>query len=651
MLYKRNVFLFFYFFIFILHLKNNFNIFPEEIIPNNYNILKTKRQMDLEENFKINLVSHIGFNNKVVELYHLINDIEELDNYLLNDSFGESIMTNFYEKNTTGISNFFMSNEKKKILETIDILFRTYKALQDILYNIKSNLISKNKLDTNPDSSYFKLFIESAKDKEIIKELKTILFSLRNKMRIRNYISYFKSTFIYTGLTFGSYKLFNYLYDKIFNKALANKVDLNNKNIIKFKDVGGYKLIKEEISKIMNLVKNNETYNNLLKIPKGVIFYGPPGTGKTYLARAIAGEFEINFLNVSVSEIASKWVGESAKNVVSLFEKARKLAPCILFIDEADTLLSRRGTSHNMEDITQEFLKQIDGFDTIKGIYVILNTNRLEAIDPAILRSGRIEEHFYIGLPLYKERIDIIKKIIEKLKLIFAKDITIEYLANKLDGKSPADIDSLFNKLLINNLAAKKKDPYKFTLADFDNIYKDKFYGLVSDFEYKESDLVSTAYHEAGHAYIMLTNNNYPFVFDSLTIVPRGEFLGVAMATKGAEKTSYTYDEYISLVDTFLAGRAAEEIILNKKMSGATSDLDKAKELLEHAFHDGMGKKIVYNNEDERNNDIAELIEERYKIVKNIIEKNKEKLKEIVQLLLVKKTLFKADIIDIINAK
>ncbi|SCG82635.1 putative ATP-dependent peptidase [Proteiniborus sp. DW1] len=350
----------------------------------------------------------------------------------------------------------------------------------------------------------------------------------------------------------------------------------NNKPEISFKDVAGLDEIKEELQEITDFINNSEKYTKMgAKIPRGVLFYGPPGTGKTLLAKALAGETKSTFLYASGSEFVEKYVGVGAKRVRTLFEKAKKEAPSIVFIDEIDAIGSRRNSdSNNEKDQTlNQLLVEMDGFYRSQTVIVIGATNRLDLLDEALLRPGRFDRHIYVGNPNVKARKEIFG-VHTKDKPLDAS-INIEDLAKKTHGFSGAQLANIANEAAIIAVRNKKK---VIDINDFNSAIERVVAGLevknptVLD---KEKNIVS--YHEAGHALVgKLLNVD---MIQKISIVPRGQALGYVLRMPDEERYLLTEKELLDKIKVLLAGRAAEFAIFGEITTGAKDDLIKATEI------------------------------------------------------------------------
>ena len=350
----------------------------------------------------------------------------------------------------------------------------------------------------------------------------------------------------------------------------------NNKSKNTFKDVAGLDEVKEELFEIVDFMKSPDKYIKMgAKIPKGILFYGPPGTGKTLLASAVAGETDSSFFNVTGSEFVEKYVGVGAKRVRTLFEKARKEAPSIIFIDEIDAIGARRHSeSNNEKDQTlNQLLVEMDGFNKYDNIIIIGATNRLDLLDEALLRPGRFDRHIRINSPNYNSRYEILKVHTNNKPL--HKDVDLKLLARKTHGFNGAHLANIANEAAIFAVRDNNKE---ITSYHFDKAIE----RVIAGIEQKNSVLIEkekriVSYHEAGHAIVSNIVNICPI--QKISIVPRGEALGYVLQLPDEDRYIYTKDELIGKLKILLAGKAAEEIIFNHLSTGAKDDLKKVTDI------------------------------------------------------------------------
>lgn len=414
----------------------------------------------------------------------------------------------------------------------------------------------------------------------------------------------------------------------------------NNKPRVSFNDVAGLDEIKEELKEIIDFINNSEKYIKMgAKIPKGILFYGPPGTGKTLLAKAVAGETNSTFLYSSGSEFVEKYVGVGAKRIRSLFEKARKEAPSIIFIDEIDAIGSKRNSdSNNEKDQTlNQLLVEMDGFNNSSTIVVIGATNRLDLLDEALLRPGRFDRHIFVGNPNVKAREEILKVHTKNKPL--DKSVDVKEIAKKTHGLSGAQLANIANEAAI---IAVRRSKGKIDIDDFNSAIERGIAGLEvknPSILLKEKKIV--AHHEAGHAIVgKLLNID---MIQKISIVPRGQALGYVLKFPEEDRYLLTKQELLSKIKVFLGGRAAEEIFFNEITTGAKDDIMKATEIAKDMVCSyGMSsfgniaikdQYIKYSIE-KIDNEVKKIIDSCYGETLQIIEENKTIISEIAEYLI-----------------
>ena len=368
----------------------------------------------------------------------------------------------------------------------------------------------------------------------------------------------------------GSNKMMN------FGKSRA-RLSMGDKNIT-FDQVAGLKEEKEELEEIVDFLKEPGKYTRVgARIPKGVLLEGPPGTGKTLLAKAVSGEAGVPFFSISGSDFVEMFVGVGASRVRDLFEEAKKNSPCIIFIDEIDAVARRRGTGmggghDEREQTLNQLLVEMDGFGVNEGIIVMAATNRVDILDPAILRPGRFDRKVAVGAPDVRGREDILKVHAKNKPL--AEDVDLEQVAQTTAGFTGADLESLLNEAALN--AAKKGKAY---VAQEDikkafvkvGIGSEKKSRLISDKEKK-----ITAYHEAGHAILFHLLPDVGPVY-TVSIIPTGQgAAGYTMPLPEKDEMFLTRGKMLQEIMVSLGGRIAEEIIFKDITTGASSDIKKA---------------------------------------------------------------------------
>ena len=360
-----------------------------------------------------------------------------------------------------------------------------------------------------------------------------------------------------------------------FGKSRARIVHHTN---ITFKNVAGLQEEKEDLEEMVDFLRNPQKYTQLgARIPKGVILVGPPGTGKTLLAKAVAGEAGVPFFSISGSDFVEMFVGVGASRVRDLFEEAKKNAPCIVFIDEIDAVARRRGTGmggghDEREQTLNQLLVEMDGFGVNEGIIVLAATNRVDILDPAILRPGRFDRKIAVGRPDVVGREEILK--VHSKDKPMGEDVDLRRVARTTSGFTGADLENLMNEAAI--IAAKDNRPY-ISQADIDvsfikvGIGAEKKSKIISD---KEKRI--TAYHEAGHAILFHVLPDVGPVH-TVSIIPTGMgAAGYTMPLPGEDEMFNTKGRMLQDIMVYLGGRIAEEIIFEDVTTGASQDIKQA---------------------------------------------------------------------------
>ncbi len=420
---------------------------------------------------------------------------------------------------------------------------------------------------------------------------------------------------------------------------------------IAFGDVAGLEEPKKELGEILDFLSNPEKYLCLgARIPRGILMYGPPGTGKTLLAKALAREAEVEFIAASGSEFVEKYVGMGASRVRELFEKARqKKDGAIIFIDEIDSLGRKREGGENSIEKDQtldQLLVEMDGFNSRNDpIIVIGSTNRLDMLDPALLRPGRFDRHISIGYPSFKERCEILKMHAQNKPM---RGISLESFAYKTAGMTGADLENICNE---SALIAARRDG-RFISEDDVNEAIDRIIAGIENRSYIPSDKEKRliAYHEAGHALAGILLGGEPV--RRISILPRGKGLGFTIQSEENDKRLYTKQEILNKIIVLMAGRAAEEIIFNEITSGAANDIEKSTNIAYKMITElGMLENHVSNISYITNSDPVFIYNEVEKTVsdclmqaKQILTANRTKLTRIAEDLLSKETLNEEDI-------
>lgn len=448
-----------------------------------------------------------------------------------------------------------------------------------------------------------------------------------------------------------------------FGKNRAKLYKENGKNI-RFEDVAGLKEEKEELEEIVDFLKNPSKYSNLgARIPKGVLLVGNPGTGKTYISRATAGEAGVPFFTISGSDFVEMFVGVGASRVRDLFDQAKKNAPCIIFIDEIDAVGRKRGAglgggNDEREQTLNQLLVEMDGFDGNSGIIILAATNRPDVLDPALLRPGRFDRQIVIGMPDVKAREEIFKVHTKNKPL--ADDVTIEILARRTPGFSPADIENLVNEAA---LITARRNGTKIRMDEIEEATTKVMAGPAKKSRViSETERKLTAYHEAGHAIVMKALPNSDPVHQ-ITIIPRGMAGGFTMSLPENEKFFMTKGDMINMIKHLLGGRVAEELKLDDISTGASNDLERAtaiarQMITKYGFSAKLGPVSFSSNDEvflgkdlstrqnyseetasEIDAEIKHILESCYEATTNILKENDEAFERVAQALLLIETL------------
>lgn len=408
-----------------------------------------------------------------------------------------------------------------------------------------------------------------------------------------------------------------------------------------FNDVAGMEEIKDDFADIIDYLLDEEKYKQMdAKVPRGTLLYGPPGTGKTILAKAIAGEAKASFIYSSGSEFVEKYVGVGAKRVRTLFEKARKEAPSIIFIDEIDALGSKRNTeSNNEKDQTlNQLLVELDGFNNTSNVIVIAATNRLDLLDEALLRPGRFDRKIYVGNPNYNSRVKILEVHTKNKPL--DNTVKLTEIANKTHGFSGAQLANIANEAALKAIKDSKKIIDK---SSFEFAIEKIAAGLeVKNPTVTDKEKRTVAYHEAGHAVAAKILNIDKI--QKISIIPRDKALGYVIKFPTEDKYLYTKQEIYNRITVFLAGRASEEIFIGEISSGASNDIKESTNLVyELICTYGMSSALENLYVDEQlfkyfvesiRSEASEIIKNSYTSALELIKSNSEITKIIAEYLL-----------------
>jgi cell division protease FtsH len=449
----------------------------------------------------------------------------------------------------------------------------------------------------------------------------------------------------------------------------------NEKEKVMFKDIAGAEESKQDLEEVVEFLKYPKKFDSVgARIPKGVLLVGPPGTGKTMLARAVAGEADAPFFSISGSEFVEMFVGVGASRVRDLFAKAKKNAPCIIFIDEIDAVGRRRGSGmggghDEREQTLNQILVEMDGFEQGQNVIVLAATNRADVLDPALLRPGRFDRRVNIDLPDRKDREAILKVHFAKKPL--GKSVDLDALAAKTAGSSGADLANIANEAAIIAARHNRREINQNDVtAAFEKVAigPERKSKIMSD---KEKEL--TAYHEGGHAIVghVLPDSD---LVHKVTIIPRGGTGGVTWFIPPEDKSYHSIIEYKDVLARMLGGRIAEEVVYgpDRVTTGAGSDLQKAAELArEMVINQGMGSKLrdqvfhveagmmmerlvherQYSDDTAKviDDEVENLITEAANRARLVIQANKDKLALLKDKLLEKETLEASEVVEVLK--
>ncbi|MBR35057.1 MAG: cell division protein FtsH [Nitrospinae bacterium] len=449
-----------------------------------------------------------------------------------------------------------------------------------------------------------------------------------------------------------------------FGKSRAKLLSQQKKKAT-FKDVAGVDEAKEELQEIIEFLKEPQKFQKLGgKIPKGVLVMGPPGTGKTLLARAIAGEANVPFFNISGSEFVEMFVGVGASRVRDLFEQGKKNAPCIIFIDEIDAVGRHRGAGlggghDEREQTLNQLLVEMDGFASNEGVILIATTNRPDVLDPALMRPGRFDRQVVVPRPDIRGREGILK--VHTMNIPIEEDVKLAVLSRGTPGFSGADLENMVNEAA---LMAARQEKDLVAMEDFENAKDKVMMGverrsmIISDEEKR-----NTAFHEAGHVLVAKLIPGADPVH-KVTIIPRGRALGLTMQLPVDERHTYPVKYLMDRLAVLFGGRAAEEIALNQITTGAGNDIEQGTDLArkmicEWGMSETMGP-LAYGKKEEQiflgreisqhkdyseataiaiDKEVKELVAKSYERAKKLVRENKKTLDKLAEALLERESL------------
>ncbi len=423
---------------------------------------------------------------------------------------------------------------------------------------------------------------------------------------------------------------------------------------VTFENIAGLDEIKDELYQIKDFIKHPDKYRRLgASMPGGILFYGPPGTGKTMLAKALAKESGVNFIYASGSEFVEKFVGIGASRIRSLFDKARSQKPCIIFIDEIDSIGATRNSDNNSErdQTLNQLLIELDGFYSEPGITFIAATNRIDILDEALLRPGRFDRHIYIPVPSFVARRDILKTHLAKKPV--EANIDYDNLSLKMNGMSGAHIASVVNEAA---LMCVKKSKTKISGAELDEAIIKVVAGLRNkSIILSENERHRVACHEAAHA--IVSHELAAGRISRISILPHGKALGFVLNTAQQERYLLTKTELMNKICVLLAGRCAEELIFNEITTGAENDLLEANSLAESmvcSYGMSQYKNKTFRNTEAStatvNNEISEILNSCYEQTEQLLQENMPVLEAVAHILYKKEVLYEDEFYRIIQS-
>jgi len=461
-----------------------------------------------------------------------------------------------------------------------------------------------------------------------------------------------------------------------FGKSKARMLD-DSKERITFADVAGCDEAKEEVSELVDFLRDPSKFQNLGgRIPRGVLMVGSPGTGKTLLAKAIAGEAKVPFFSISGSDFVEMFVGVGAARVRDMFEQAKKQSPCIIFIDEIDAVGRQRGAglgggNDEREQTLNALLVEMDGFEGTSGVIVIAATNRPDVLDPALLRPGRFDRQVVVPLPDIRGREQIL--LVHMRKVPMAPDVKADILARGTPGMSGADLANLVNEAAL--FAARRSK--RFVEMDDFEAAKDKiFMGAErKTMVITPEDKKKTAYHESGHAIIgSLLKGCDPV--HKVSVIPRGRALGVTLSLPETDRYSVYREQMLDKISMLFGGRVAEELFTGDISTGASNDFERATQLARdmvtrYGMSDLMGPMVYAENEGEVflgrsvtthkniseatmqkvDSEIRRILDEQYALASKLLKENSDKVEAMTNALMEWETIDAEQIQDIMAGK
>lgn len=574
--------------------------------------------------------------------------------------------------------------------------FQLEKARQNVanvIWFFNNQELSTKSLEKQDPEAFQHWYIKAKQEWDAFQNNKGIVFKVPDQRRnlvlertfkseepALNYVSYLFTLLPFLLLGFLLYFVFSRQMKGVGNNAMSfgkspAKMLNKDREKVTFKDVAGCDEAKEELQEIIEFLKDPSKFTALgARIPKGVLCIGAPGTGKTLIARAVAGEADRPFFIISGSDFVEMFVGVGASRIRDLFNEARKYAPCIIFMDEIDAVGRRRGDGiggghDEREQTLNQLLVEMDGFDPNDGIILIAATNRPDVLDKALLRPGRFDRSIIIDLPDIKGRFEILKVHARKIKLDPSVDLM--NIASSTPGASGADLANILNEAAL--LAARRNRSAVTSVEAREALDKVRYGKERRSLQIDENEKKTTAYHESGHAIVGLVVENADPV-DKVTIIPRGKSLGATHFMPKKNRLSYWKKELIDQLAVLMGGRAAEETFVQDISSGAQMDITQATKIArsmvcewgmsslgavaydektESGAYLGLANlaERTYSEETAKQIDIEvrKMMDEAHEKALEIIQKYREKVELMTEMLMVFETLDREDIHEIMQ--
>ncbi len=564
---------------------------------------------------------------------------------------------------TVGLGFYYMNNKQNKDEKTL--------AYTDLIKEMSSGNIEKVEMTTGSTTVKVKVKNVEEEKTSIVPNTESFITLVQTKVAEGNEIELIQkpksiitqiSSVIITFLPTALMIILIIMIIKMQGLGEKGKIydDTERKTKIKFDDVAGLDEEKEELIEIVDFLKRPEKFAKMgAKVPRGVLLYGKPGTGKTLIAKAIAGEADVPFISMSGSEFIEMFAGLGASRVRKLFEKARKIAPCIVFIDEIDAIGARRSSNSGAETENNQTLNQLlvemDGFSSEETIIVLAATNRPEMLDKALLRPGRFDRQITIPTPDLKGRLEILKIHAKEKRL--AEDVNLESIAEDTAGYTGAELANILNEAAI---IATKRQHEDIENEDVEEAVKKVTVGLEKRARViSEKDKKLTAYHEAGHAVV---SRYLPTQTDvkEVSIIPRGVAGGYTMYKSDEDKYYISKTEMQEKLIALLGGRAAEKLVLDDISTGASNDIEVATKIArdmvtKYGMSDTLGPIDFQGKEpyemqmfgenigDKIGEEVKQLIDTAYRDAQELLKQHKDKLDAIAQALLEKEKINEQD--------